>query len=59
MVNTTTKNTYDGTDEHTVEALNDKYKHGYRLDIDFVTDNRPTEPGCGQKYFKLMKSSQQ
>jgi hypothetical protein len=55
-VNTSTENLFDGTAEHTVEALNDKYKQGYRLDIDFVAANRPTEPGCGQKYFKLIKS---
>ena len=56
MVNTSTKNTYDGTDEHTVEALNVKYKNNYRLDIDFVAEKRPTEPGCGKKYFKLKKA---
>jgi len=55
MVNTSTNNTYDGTDEHTVEALNEKYRNDYRLDIDFVAKNRPTEPGCGQKYFQLKK----
>jgi len=55
MVNTSTKNTFDGTDEHTVETLNDKYKQGYRFDIDFVTANKPPQLSCGQKYFKLIK----
>ncbi|MBN2588512.1 MAG: hypothetical protein JXA96_01515 [Sedimentisphaerales bacterium] len=53
MVNTTTKNDHDGTQEHTVEALNDKYKQNFRLDIEFVSNNKPTEPGCGREYFKL------
>jgi hypothetical protein len=57
MVNTSTRNDHDDTDEHRIEALNDKYKQGYRLDIDFVAENRPKEPGCGQKYFQLIKSS--
>jgi hypothetical protein len=56
MVNTTTRNDHDGTEEHTVEALNDKYKQGYRFDIDSITKNKPGEPGCGREYFKLKKA---
>ncbi|UCC98528.1 MAG: hypothetical protein JSW66_01275 [Phycisphaerales bacterium] len=56
-VNTSTKNAYYGTDEHTVEALNDKYRQGYRLDIDYVAESSPTEPGCGPEHFRLMKRS--
>jgi len=55
MVNTTTKNTFDGSDETTVEALGAKYKQGYRLDIDFVAANRPTGPSCGLSHFRLVK----
>ena len=55
MVNTSTHNTYDGNETHTVEALNDKYNENYRFDIDFLTQIRPAEPGCGQDYFKLIK----
>jgi hypothetical protein len=55
MVNTSTRNTSDGTVEHSVEVLNDKYKQGYRLDINFVAANMPTAPACGQQYFKLAK----
>jgi hypothetical protein len=55
MVNTSTRNAHYGTDEHTVEALNDRYKNDYRVDIDFVAEKRPTEPGGGREYFKLKK----
>lgn len=53
MVNTTTKNAFEGTIEHSVEALNDKYKQGYRLDIDFVARNKPVDTHGGPKQFKI------
>jgi len=59
MVNTSTENTFDGGGEHTVETLNDKYKQGYRFDIDFVTPNDPPPLSCGQQYFKLTKCRQE
>ena len=43
IVNTSTENAHAGTGEHTVEVLNDKYKMGYRFDIDFVAQKRPLE----------------
>ncbi|MBN2138815.1 MAG: hypothetical protein JW720_13485 [Sedimentisphaerales bacterium] len=55
MVNTTTANTFDGTAEQTVEALNEKYRQGYRLDIDFIAANKPAEPSCGRQHFRLVK----
>jgi len=55
MVNTTTANTTDGTAEHTVEALNDKYRQGYRLDIDYVAAHKPSRPGCGREHFRLVR----
>jgi hypothetical protein len=55
MVNTSTQNTLEDSDEHTVETLNDKYKNNYRVDIDFVAASRPTEPGGGRELFKLKK----
>lgn len=55
MVNTTTINTFDGTDEQTVEALNIKYKQGYRVDIDYISDNKPASLSCGREYFRLTK----
>jgi hypothetical protein len=48
-------NTFDGTDEQTVEALNKKYKQGYRLDIDYIVNNKPTSLSCGREYFRLTK----
>jgi hypothetical protein len=56
MVNVTMRKTFDGSAEHTVEALNEKYKHGYRLDIDFVSGNKPTAPHCGQEYLRLTRN---
>jgi hypothetical protein len=53
MVNTSTKNLSEGSAEHTVERLNEKYKNGFRLDIDFVRQRRPTETHCGPEYFRL------
>ena len=55
MVNTSTANTIDGTEEHTVEALNEKFKQGYRLDIEYIARHKPSRPGCGKDYFKLAK----
>ena len=57
MVNTSTKNTFDGTTEHTVEAINKKYQQGYRFDIEFLVDNKPTGPSCNRQYFKLTKNT--
>lgn len=53
MVNTTTKNKFDGTAEHTVEALNEKYKNRFKVDIDFVSQNKPTGTHSGPESFKL------
>jgi hypothetical protein len=58
MVNTSTKNTFDGTTEHTVEALNDRYRQGYKLDIDFIASKKPTSLSCGREYFKLVECGQ-
>ena len=56
MVNTSTNNETNGSIEHTVEALNEKYRKGYRLDIDFVARNKPTATHCGVEFFKLTES---
>ncbi|MGB5157623.1 MAG: hypothetical protein WBN77_09340 [Desulfobacterales bacterium] len=54
-VNTVADNPVDGLCEHTVEALNEKYKQGYRFDINTIEKNRPTATHVGRKYFKLIK----
>jgi hypothetical protein len=56
MVNTSTRSKLDGSAKHTVEALNEKYKSGHRLDIDFVARNKPTATHCGVESFKLTKN---
>lgn len=55
MVNTSNRSVLNGSVEHTVEALNDKYKQGYRFDSGFITPNNPPPLSCGQQYFKLTK----
>jgi len=54
-VNTTTDNPTDGLSEHTVQALNEKYKQGYRLDIQAIVKNKPQATHVGREYFKLMR----
>jgi len=56
MVNTSTNNEANSSAEHTVEVLAEKYKQGYRFDIDAIEKNKPTGAHCGQDYFKLIKS---
>ncbi len=56
MVNTSTNSETNDSVEHTVEALNEKYKTGYRLDIDFVAHNKPTATHCGLEHFKLRQN---
>ncbi len=55
LVNTSTVNITNGSAENTVEALNDRYKQGYRLHIDFVANNKPTSTHCGKEFFRLVK----
>jgi len=56
MVNTSTINTFDGTFNESVETLNEKYREGYRLDIDYLRRNKPSTTSCGHTYFRLVKS---
>ena len=57
MVNTSTANEHYGTAEHTVEALNEKYKQGYVLDIEHVAASKPTEPSAGREFFRLCRDA--
>jgi hypothetical protein len=56
MVNTSTRSDFDNAAEHTIEALNEKYKTGYRLDIDFVAQNKPVGTHSGVEFFRLTKT---
>jgi hypothetical protein len=58
MVNTLTTKNFNGSAEYTVEALNDSYRQGYRLDIDFVAGSKPTSTHSGPECFKLTKNRQ-
>ena len=55
-VNTSTRGDLDSNAEHTVEVLNEKYKAGFRLDIDFVSQNKPTGTHCDGKCFRLVSA---
>jgi len=54
-VNTAVGNPIDGSREHTVEALSEKYKQGYRFDIEAIERNRPKATHVGKEYFSLVK----
>lgn len=58
MVNTSTKNEWDGTAEHTVESLSKKYREGFRLDIDALSKKKPKQYHCGKECFKLVKKTE-
>jgi hypothetical protein len=54
MVNVSTNNEFDSSSEFTVEALNEKYKQGYRLDLTFAGKGVPQGTHCGAEYFRLL-----
>ena len=56
MVNVTDRKTFDSSTDYTIGTLAEKYKQGYRLDIDFVSENRPDGTHSGPKCFKLIKN---
>jgi len=58
LVNTSTVNITNGSADYTIEALAQKYKQGYRLDIDYIANNKPTGPDCGKEFFKLGEDKQ-
>jgi len=56
MVNTSARiEKAEDSAEHTVEALAEKYKQGYRLDINSVVSNKPANTHCSKEAFKLTK----
>lgn len=56
MVNTTTKDSFNGSGDYAVEALNNKYKQGYRLDIDYVARSKPINTHCDKGTFKITQN---
>lgn len=55
-VNTEVDNAIDGSQEHTVEAINEKFKQGYRLDIQSLQKNKPTVTHVGRECFRLERA---
>lgn len=55
MVNTSTNNESDNFADYTVETLAEKYSQGYRLNIDAIVNNKPTDIHCNKEYFTLRK----
>jgi hypothetical protein len=53
MVNVTDRKTFDSLPDYTIETLAEKYKQGYRLDIDFISKNKPVNTHCDRELFKL------
>ncbi len=56
IVNTSTVNKSEDIPEFSVEVLAEKYKQGYRLDIDFIAENKPTGALCENLKFRLMEN---
>ncbi len=55
LVNTSTANESEGTAEQTVETLAEKYRQGYRIDIESLESNRPMHTHSGTEFFRLSK----
>jgi len=56
MVNISTRKKVEEFTEHSIRTLNEKYKNGFRLDIDFVAKNKPKSNHSGKEYFRLVKT---
>ena len=55
MVNTSTTNEFDDTGDLTVEALAEKYKAGWRVDIDRLVQDKPLQTHINSDRFLLTK----
>ena len=56
MVNVTNRKVFDSSADYTIETLAEKYKQGYRLDIESIAQNKPLGAHCGKLHFKLVKN---
>jgi len=54
-VSTTVENPVDVLDGHTIESLNEKYKQGYRFDVEEIEKARPEATHVGGEYFRLVR----
>lgn len=54
-VNVTNRKTFDSSADYSVKTLAEKYKQGYRLDINSIARDKPTGTHSGWKHFKLTK----
>jgi hypothetical protein len=52
-VNISTENGAEDSPELTVEALNEKYSQGFRLDIDWLIEHKPAQTHSDREYFNL------
>jgi hypothetical protein len=55
IVNINEREKYEDLDEYTAETLAEKYKQGYRLDIDYIARNRPMGTHSTKQHFRLVK----
>lgn len=55
MVNITEREKFEDIDGYTAETLAEKYKQGYRLDIDYIARNRPISTHSTKQHFRLVK----
>ncbi len=55
VVNTSTNTESTADAEYTVEALNEKYRQGYKLDIKAIEQKKPKGTHSEREYFKLTK----
>jgi hypothetical protein len=54
LVNTSTNTDWEGDRDLTVEALNEHYKNGKKIDIDYLVDNKPRASHVEKEYFKII-----
>jgi len=53
VVNTSTRTDQAQINDYTVESLAEKYNEGYRLDIHYISQNKPVGTHAGIEYFRL------
>jgi hypothetical protein len=53
LVNTSTRNEWDDCAELSVETLAEKYRAGWRMDIEAIARQRPTQTHSGREFFHL------